>query len=95
MTKGAACDCPEVCDCVGLGCDHIGTRQHYLHPKGSCRFNGRVQCSIRWCDRPIASVLGTGTGYQFDVCQEHLDASLGIPADKNYERSVKEVLDGR
>lgn len=54
-----------------------------------------ITCAVRWCSRPAASVLGKGTGYQFDVCQEHLDASLGIPAGPEYERLVKEVSDGR
>lgn len=52
-------------------------------------------CAIRWCSRQSASILGKGTGYEFDVCQEHLDAAIGIPANESYERSIKEVLDGR
>ena len=27
------CPCPATCNCVGLGCDHAGTRLSWAHPK--------------------------------------------------------------
>ena len=28
------CSCPDICQCIGLGCDHAGTRMSWAHPTG-------------------------------------------------------------
>lgn len=53
-------NCPDTCDCVALGCDHIGTKMHYLHPR-------LKYCGYSNCFRPYFTMRGFMPG-----CDVHL-----------------------